>query len=273
MAQKAKLQEIRPEVLDRTARGEPAPSIAAAVGVPVDVIWQLQRDAGIRHKKGQYHLIQLDKDDLQARLLTGRTQSQIARDLGVSLNTIERRVRMWGLRTQRTGPRLGQGHLHCWEGGRRIDKHGYVEVYVPKHPQARLHSGSVLEHRLLMEVMLGRYLSPTEVVHHEDEHPRHNRPDNLRLFASNGDHLRHELTGRTKATRRSSIPGAYRCNQTIDRCPDEHETLAGTPSNTLHRLRHHIEIHRPTTEQQTMAFREVVRSGPHRPPFQWMSTD
>ncbi len=222
---------------------------------------------------GHWRWLELDRDAVQGLLDQGLTQRQAADRLGVSLNTIERRVREWGLRTARTGPRLASGHRFSWTDGRAVDKHGYVEVYAPMHPHARAATGRVFEHRLLMEVVLGRYLERGEVVHHLDDHPRHNWPSNLGVFASNADHLRHELTGRTKATPRSSIPGAYGCSQTIDRCPDEHETLAQTPSEIRRRLAHHIEIHRPTKERQSLHFRDILRSGARLPPFQYGSME
>lgn len=53
----------------------------------------------------------------------------------------------------------------------------------------------MLEHRLVMEEMLGRYLDPQEVVHHRNKIRSDNRPANLQLFGTNADHLRAELTG------------------------------------------------------------------------------
>lgn len=47
-----------------------------------------------------------------------------------------------------------------------------------------------------MEKKLGRYLQVREVVHHIDNDNGNNHPDNLELFQSNADHLRHELTGK-----------------------------------------------------------------------------
>jgi hypothetical protein len=71
----------------------------------------------------------------------------------------------------------------------------YWYVYRPDHPNATKNK-CVAEHRLVMETTLGRYLDRREVVHHVDGNPSNNHPDNLMLFASNADHLEHELSGR-----------------------------------------------------------------------------
>lgn len=66
--------------------------------------------------------------------------------------------------------------------GRRIVK-GYVYVYRPEHPDAREGSfkGYVLEHRVVMEEMLGRRLAKHETVHHVNGDHGDNRPENLQL--------------------------------------------------------------------------------------------
>jgi hypothetical protein len=59
-----------------------------------------------------------------------------------------------------------------------------------------------------MEQKLGRYLRPEEVVDHVDGLTLHNDPKNLRLFASNADHLTATLSGHapklSKAGRRNT---------------------------------------------------------------------
>jgi hypothetical protein len=82
-----------------------------------------------------------------------------------------------------------------WKGGRKERHDGYVFVVAPDdhpHPAYTKPSGLkyILEHRLVMERVLGRYLRPDEVVHHRDEDPSNNDPSNLELFASQRDHVR-----------------------------------------------------------------------------------
>lgn len=63
---------------------------------------------------------------------------------------------------------------------------------------AKLNSGNALtyskvfgkhEHRIVAAQILGRDLAPEEVVHHLDGNKRNNAPENLMIFASQGEHL------------------------------------------------------------------------------------
>jgi hypothetical protein len=90
----------------------------------------------------------------------------------------------------------GVGHP-LWKGGWRVNDQGYVLVYRPEHPQADA-KGLVREHRLVMEQMIGRYLRPEEVVHHDDDNGQNNDPGNLRLFASNAEHKAYEMRERKR---------------------------------------------------------------------------
>jgi hypothetical protein len=75
--------------------------------------------------------------------------------------------------------------LANWKGGRVKHSEGYIYVSQPEHPYAV--NSYVLEHRLVMEKHLGRYLTPEEVVHHEGEKDD-NRIEMLKLFENNVKH-------------------------------------------------------------------------------------
>jgi hypothetical protein len=79
--------------------------------------------------------------------------------------------------------------------GRRHDC-GYVYVYQPDHPDAcdGALTGYVLEHRLVMERMLGRRLRPNEDVHHINGIKDDNRPSNL-VALTKSDHMSGHRTG------------------------------------------------------------------------------
>lgn len=87
-------------------------------------------------------------------------------------------------------PMQGMTREKCpnWRGG--IYKHGgYVLILKPKgHPCKEFY---VLEHRLVMEQHLGRYLTLIEVVHHINEIKDDNRIENLMLFKNNSEHITH----------------------------------------------------------------------------------
>lgn len=74
-----------------------------------------------------------------------------------------------------------------WKGGRYLNTAGYVVVWVG--PGERK-----LEHRLVMESVLGRPLTDDEEVHHRNEIRTDNRPENLELTAKS-PHARYHATG------------------------------------------------------------------------------
>src|SRR5262245_46431477 len=73
------------------------------------------------------------------------------------------------------------------DAGTFVDAHGYVWEWCPSHPTS--HRGVVLQHRLVMECSLGRFLSKRERVHHKDHCPWNNQIENLQLYESHRQHM------------------------------------------------------------------------------------
>jgi hypothetical protein len=122
------------------------------------------------------------------------TSEEISTQVGLSHKYVQKILLRYDLPRLPQAPRSGK-HNPSWAGGRHIDLDGYVLIKAPKnHPLQRM-IGRIYEHRLVMEQTLGRYLEPLEVVDHIDSLTIHNDPKNLRLFASNSDHLKATISG------------------------------------------------------------------------------
>lgn len=121
--------------------------------------------------------------------LSDALQKEIAEYFGTTQSRVSASLIRSGIQLPRTGRRNP-----AWLGGRKLDKDGYVLIYEPNNPMATS-QGYVREHRLSMAAKLGRPLTRLEVVHH-NKGRRDNKAKDLRLFPTNGEHLRYELTGK-----------------------------------------------------------------------------
>ena len=138
-----------------------------------------------------------EKNDLLLRQMIedGESLTAIAQTVGTNRTRVKEYIAKHDIQhqpfhTTNFGYRNGR-----WKGGRIIDEDGYILIKQRKHPHCNRH-GYVREHRLVVEKVLGRYLTPREVVHHIDGNKQNNRPDNLQVYGSNGKHLAEELVGK-----------------------------------------------------------------------------
>ena len=90
---------------------------------------------------------------------------------------------------------------YFWKGGISHHGEGYILILKPKHPFATK-AGYVLRSHLVMERVIGRYLLPTEIVHHKGikypigsiKNKQDDRKKNLQLFVNNSTHIKfHKL--------------------------------------------------------------------------------
>jgi hypothetical protein len=68
-----------------------------------------------------------------------------------------------------------------WKGGRYRSAKGYILLTKPEHPCAAK-NGAIMEHRIVMESHIGRFLRSDEAVHHKNFIKDDNRIENLELM-------------------------------------------------------------------------------------------
>ena len=89
-----------------------------------------------------------------------------------------------------------------WKGGKILHDE-YIRIRVTNHP--RSNNGYVLEHVLVMEKHLGRYIKPDEIVHHINGDKLDNRIENLQLMTQS-EHSSHHATKSHKSGLIPKIP-------------------------------------------------------------------
>lgn len=125
----------------------------------------------------------------------GYLSAEIAEALGKTPKAVQKFFRRYNFPNLQNIENLRMHEQPMWNGGIKMMK-GYQYKRTPGHPNGTKHGCYVAVHRLVMEEKLGRYLLRTEVVDHIDGDILNNSPDNLRVFASNAEHLAATLKGR-----------------------------------------------------------------------------
>ncbi len=128
----------------------------------------------------------MPKEMVEKMYAEGHTQKEIADTLGVTQKVVFNFMKRHGISARTAAKRNQKGELNsCWKGGKIVNEHGYVMIYLPEHKRAK-NNGYVYEHILVAEEHLGRSLvyiangDPcNEVVHHINGIKSDNTPTNL----------------------------------------------------------------------------------------------
>lgn len=81
-------------------------------------------------------------------------------------------------------------------GHKKKRSDGYIEIFFPSHPKSNK-DGYIMEHDLIMECNIGRWLQDDEVVHHKNKIRDDNRIENLQLMTFK-EHARLHMIERHK---------------------------------------------------------------------------
>ena len=122
--------------------------------------------------------------------------AELSKKIGRSENAISHFASRHGIKKDkeaitkhRSDARKGEGTPN-FNGYRRKTTKGYYVRYVPWHPYASK-DGLVMEHRLVMEGLIGRFLTKDEAVHHIDGNKQNNEPSNLVLMTKSEHSILH----------------------------------------------------------------------------------
>jgi hypothetical protein len=131
--------------------------------------------------------------------LSGLSSLQVAAMIGRSKSWVLIKIRKAGVARPlaeaiRNSPSHRAARLRSgkdcprWKGGvKRTGDGRYLAVMDKTHPSADV-NGYVLEHRIIAEGLIGRFLQPQEDVHHINGDHSDNRPENLQVM-SRSDHM------------------------------------------------------------------------------------
>lgn len=173
--------------------------VADRMEIPMSTIHHILKKSGVQtprvgRRHNPYAACDVNAQKVLKMCEDGYSLAEIGEAVGTTGVEVKKFLRRHGITKEFPKATYGEKH-YAWKG-RSIDKNGYVVVHCKGHPNARKHTHYIFEHRLVMEDAIGRFLLPTEVVHHINGVKNDNRIENLQLFDSNGEHLAHELNGR-----------------------------------------------------------------------------
>jgi len=148
--------------------------VALKYGVSKKLIYNYMRKFGIARTNRNHKNIPINI--LKRMADSGMTTKEASNIVGLGYSYIGRIARENGFK-----------FIDKFHPGFITRDRGYIMRYAYRHPFKNVRN-CVMEHRLVVEKHLGRYLTQDEVVHHINRNPRDNRIENLTVM-SKADHV------------------------------------------------------------------------------------
>jgi len=123
-------------------------------------------------------------------LIKKKSATIIAKEVGCSIYPIYRLLRKYKIPIRGISE-ANKGSINRTKYKKKVISRDYIYIRCPNHPN-RTTGNYVLEHRLVVEKSLKRYLHPNEIVHHINGNRQDNRLCNLAVVTPN-NHERHTL--------------------------------------------------------------------------------
>lgn len=144
-------------------------------------------------------------------IIRGKPMHEIAKELGIAVGTVYNYLKKYEIETREqykgflgkkhsdkskqsigekhkgkvlsadTKMKISQSRKCAGIGHKKKRPDGYIAIYFPDHPKSTK-DGYIMEHDLIMECLIGRYLRDDEVVHHKNKIRDDNRKENLQLM-------------------------------------------------------------------------------------------
>lgn len=191
------LTENEPTVRQMIAHdGKTMKDVSEQMGVPLCTVKRFSKRKNIRpvrfYSTRHDEIVDLAKQNLKV--------GEMSKVLKCRPSKLAQYMRRNGIVWNKRHP-TGKSWIPKWVVGKQ--KYRIVQAPIG-HPARKIvlkGYGRILEHRLVMEQHLGRYLLPSEVVHHVNGQRRDNRVCNLYLFESQSLHSEFHMLCETMAIR------------------------------------------------------------------------
>lgn len=166
----------------------------------IGILGRISANSFLRDKKWlKNEYIDKQKSIREIAIISGSTRGNVysaLKNASITTRTVKEGVSL----KNRCGKNAGN-----WRGGKRLaGSHGrYIQILCHGNPHSNA-DGYVMEHILVMEKQLGRYLEKDEIVHHLDGDGHNNKIENLQL-TSRKKHFKNHFDAVTEVKRLKEI--------------------------------------------------------------------